>query len=173
MAFALLRGFVFARARGGGAVDDADLAWAHARFSDADPVGSRIPNAVDKVASLALTARDLGPWSTSIQWRHLGSGALTEDDSVRPKSSPTTNLRISHKLTPKPELTLDAFNLLNRKVNESRPWLQKANCTPAARLRPGSGTSARKLPTVLALKASFLGAPFSWESTQSCTRVLT
>lgn len=46
---------------------DADLAWTHARFSDADPAGNRIANAVDKVASLAVTARDLGPWSASMQ----------------------------------------------------------------------------------------------------------
>ncbi len=97
---------------------DADLAWTHARFSDSDPAGSRIPNAVDKVASIALTARDLGPWSASIQWRYLGSGALIEDNSVRSRSSLTTNLRVSRKLTPKTELTLDVFNLFDRKVND-------------------------------------------------------
>ena len=97
---------------------DADLAWTHARFSDSDPAGNRIPNAVDKVASIAVTARDLGPWSASIQWRYLGSGALIEDNSVRSSSSLTTNLRVSRKLTPKTELTLDVFNLFNRKVND-------------------------------------------------------
>jgi outer membrane receptor protein involved in Fe transport len=97
---------------------DADLAWTHARFSDSDPAGNRIPNAVDKVASIALTARDLGPWSASIQWRYLGSGALIEDNSVRSKSSLTTNLRVSRKLSPKTELTLDVFNLFDRKVND-------------------------------------------------------
>ena len=97
---------------------DADLAWTHARFSDADPAGNRIPNAVDKVASIAVTARDLGPWSASFQWRYLGSGALIEDNSARSKSSLTTNLRISRKLTPKTELTLDVFNLFDRKVND-------------------------------------------------------
>jgi len=97
---------------------DADLAWTHARFSDSDPAGNRIPNAVDKVASIAVTARDLGPWSASIQWRYLGSGALIEDNSVRSKSSLTTNLRVSRKLTPKTELTLDVFNLFDRKVND-------------------------------------------------------
>ena len=54
---------------------DADLAWTHARFSDADPVGDRIPNSIDKVASIVLTARELGPWTASLQWRYLGSGA--------------------------------------------------------------------------------------------------
>lgn len=97
---------------------DADLAWTHARFSGSDPAGHRIPNAVDKVASIAVTARDLGPWSASVQWRYLGSGALIEDNSVRSRSSLTTNLRVSRKLTPKTELTLDVFNLFDRKVND-------------------------------------------------------
>jgi len=97
---------------------DADLAWTHARFADSDPAGNRIPNAVDKVASIAFTTRDLGPWSAGIQWRYLGSGSLIEDNSVRSSSSLTTNLRVSHKLTPKAELTLDVFNLFDRKVND-------------------------------------------------------
>ena len=106
------------RAQRGLSLVDADLAWTHARFSDADPAGNRIPNAVDKVASIAITARDLGPWSASIQWRYLGSGALIEDNSVRSASSLTTNLRVSRKLTPRTELTLDVFNLFDRKVND-------------------------------------------------------
>lgn len=97
---------------------DADLAWTRARFADADPAGSRIPNAVDKVASVAVTARDLGPWSASLQWRYLGPGALIEDNSVRSQSSLTTNLRVSRRLGSRAELTLDVFNLLDRKVND-------------------------------------------------------
>ena len=97
---------------------DADLAWTRARFSDVDPAGQRIPNSVDKVASFAVTARDLGPWSASVQWRYLGSGALIEDNSVRSRSSLTTNLRVSRKLGQRSELTLDVFNLFDRKVND-------------------------------------------------------
>ncbi|WP_238455670.1 TonB-dependent receptor [Azohydromonas lata] len=97
---------------------DADLAWTHARFADADPAGDRIPNAVDKVASVAFTVRDLGPWSASLQWRYLGSGALIEDNSVRSRASLTTNLRLGRKLGKDTELTLDVFNLFNRRVND-------------------------------------------------------
>jgi hypothetical protein len=97
---------------------DADLAWTHARFADADAAGNRIPNAVDKVASVAITARELGPWSASVQWRYLGSGALTEDNSERSSSSLTTNLRVSRKLWRDAELTLDVFNLFDRKLND-------------------------------------------------------
>ena len=97
---------------------DADLAWTRARFSDADPAGTRIPNAVDKVASFGVTVRDLGPWSASLQWRYLGSAPLIEDDSVRSRSSLTTNLRVSRRFGAKTELTLDVFNLMDRRVND-------------------------------------------------------
>jgi outer membrane receptor protein involved in Fe transport len=97
---------------------DADLAWTHARFSDTDPAGQRIPNSVDRVASIAVTARELGRWSSSLQWRYLGSGALTEDNSVRSKAAFTTNLRASRKLPHGGELTLDVFNLFDRRVND-------------------------------------------------------
>jgi len=93
---------------------DADFAWTHARFAN----GDRIPNAVDKVASLAATLRELGPWSASLQWRYLGSGALVEDNSVRSKSSLTSNLRVGRKFGDKVEATLDVFNLFDRPVDD-------------------------------------------------------
>jgi TonB dependent receptor/TonB-dependent Receptor Plug Domain len=91
---------------------DADFAWTHARFDN----GDRIPNAVDRVASLAATLRDIGPWSAGLQLRYLGPGALTEDNSVRSLSSLTTNLRVSRKLGSNAEVTLDVFNLFDRRV---------------------------------------------------------
>ena len=97
---------------------DADLAWTHARFADADAAGNRIPNAVDKVGSVAVTLKDIGPWSASVQWRYLGSGSLIEDNSVRSRSSLTTNLRVSRQLWAGSELTVDVFNVLNRKLND-------------------------------------------------------
>jgi outer membrane receptor protein involved in Fe transport len=93
---------------------DADFAWTHARFDN----GDRIPNAVDRVASVAVTVRELGPWSASLQWRYLGSGALIEDNSVRSLSSLTSNLRLSRKLGKHAELTVDVFNLTDRRVND-------------------------------------------------------
>jgi outer membrane receptor protein involved in Fe transport len=93
---------------------DADFAWTHARFRN----GDRIPNAVDRVASVAATLRELGPWSASLQWRYLGSGALVEDDSVRARSSLSTNLRLGYRIGPRAELTLDVFNLFDRKLDD-------------------------------------------------------
>ena len=93
---------------------DADLAWTHARFKN----GDHIPNAIDRVASIAATLRELGPWSASLQWRYLGPGALIEDNSVRSLSSTTTNLRLGYKFTSGFEATLDVFNLLDKKIND-------------------------------------------------------
>jgi hypothetical protein len=93
---------------------DADFAWTHARFDN----GDSIPNSIDRVASLAATLRDIGPWSASLQWRYLGPGPLIEDNSVRSHSSLLTNLRVSRKLGSNAELTLDVFNLFDRKVND-------------------------------------------------------
>jgi hypothetical protein len=97
---------------------DADLAWTHARFRDHDPAGDRIPNAVDKVASFAVSLKDLGPWSAGLQWRYLGAGALIEDNSQRSRASLTTNLRVSRTLWRDAELTLDVFNLFDREVDD-------------------------------------------------------
>ena len=93
---------------------DADLAFSHGRFAD----GSRIPNAVDRVGSVAATLKDLQGWTASLQWRYLGSGALTEDDSVRSHASSTFNLRLTRALGTRAALTLDVFNLFDREVDD-------------------------------------------------------
>ncbi|MBX3627748.1 MAG: TonB-dependent receptor [Rhizobacter sp.] len=111
---------------------DADLAWSHARFKGDDPAGDRIPNAVDKVASVAVSLKDLAGWSASVQWRYLGSGALVEDNSVRSYSSATTNLRVSRKLWKDAELTLDVFNLFDRDVYDIQYYYESQPAGQAA-----------------------------------------
>jgi len=97
---------------------DADLAFSHARLND----GSRIPNAIDRVASVAGTLKNLNGWTTSLQWRYLGAGALAEDNSVRSFPSSTFNLRatkaLGRVLGAEASVTLDVFNLFDRKVND-------------------------------------------------------
>jgi outer membrane cobalamin receptor len=127
---------------------DADLAWTHARFDN----GDRIPNAVDAVASVAATLRDLGPWSASLQWRYLGTGALTEDNAVRSRLSSTFNLRLSRALQDMPgrraTLTLDVFNLFDRQVDDIQYHYASRLPTEAApvadrHVHPGEPRSVR------------------------------
>jgi outer membrane receptor for monomeric catechols len=93
---------------------DADLAYSRARFSD----GSRVPNAVERVASVGATLRELQGWSGSLQWRYLGAGALVEDNTVRSRPSSTFNLRLTRALGTQMALTLDVFNLTNRRADD-------------------------------------------------------
>ncbi len=129
---------------------DADLAFTHARFDN----GDRIPSSVDSVASVAITVRELGPWSASLQWRYLGTGPLVEDNSVRSLASLTTNLRLTYKLGAQTELSLDVFNLLDRKLNdiqyfyESRP--PGLDAAEGRHVHPAEPRSAR-----LSLRAGF------------------
>ncbi len=123
---------------------DADLAWTHARFR----TGERIPNAIDRVASVAASVRELGPWSASLQWRYLGPGALTEDNSVRSRSSLTTNLSLGYRLSPRAELMLDVFNLLDRRVDDIQYFYEsrlpgEAEAVADRHVHPGEPRSAR------------------------------
>ena len=62
--------------------------------------------------------RDRGPWSASLQWRYLGTGALIEDNSVRSVASLTTNLRLGYRFNRQVQATLDVFNLTDKKVDD-------------------------------------------------------
>ena len=94
---------------------DADLAFARARFRDSDPVGQRIPGAVEGVASLALAVDNVGPYFGAVQLRYFGPRPLVEDNSVRSRSTATLNGRIGYRFSKASSIELEGFNLTNRK----------------------------------------------------------
>ena len=96
---------------------DADVAFARARFQDTDPIGNRIPGAVEGVASVALAVDNIGPYFGALQLRYFGPRPLTEDNSVRSNSSTTLNGRIGYKINPKTRIVLEGYNLSNRQVS--------------------------------------------------------
>jgi hypothetical protein len=93
---------------------DADVAFARARFRDFDPAGSRIPGAVEGVASLAL-AVDRGPWYGALQLRYFGPRPLLEDNSVRSRSTTTLNGRVGYRISRNVRVDFEGFNLANRR----------------------------------------------------------
>lgn len=96
---------------------DFDAAYAHARTRDHDPLaGDYIEDAVEGVGQLALTVDKLGPWSGALRLRYFGPRPLTSDNSVRSRSSFTLNGHVAYQLTPKLRLSVEAFNIANRKV---------------------------------------------------------
>ena len=96
---------------------DADIAFARARFRDVDPVGQRVPGAVEGVASVAVAVDNLGPWFGALQLRYFGPRPLVEDNSVRSASTSTLNGRIGYKVNPRTRIEIEGFNLTNRKAS--------------------------------------------------------
>ena len=94
---------------------DADIAFAKARFRNDDPIGNRVPGAVEGVASVALAVDGLGPYFGALQMRYFGPRPLLENNSVRSNSTTTLNGRIGYKFNPKLKLELEGFNLTNRR----------------------------------------------------------
>ncbi len=94
---------------------DADLSFARARFRSFDPVGDRIPGAVEGVASLAVSVDKLGPYFGTLQLRYFGPRPLIENNSVRSRSTATLNGRVGYRVSPKVKLELEGFNLTNRR----------------------------------------------------------
>lgn len=97
---------------------DANFAWTRPSYSDSDPAGHHIPNAVQRVANLTFALRNAGPWSGSLGVRYIGAAPLIEDNSVRSSASVTTNLRVNRKISNDLDVALDVLNLTDRKNND-------------------------------------------------------
>ncbi|MGE0581132.1 MAG: TonB-dependent receptor [Steroidobacteraceae bacterium] len=97
---------------------DADYASSKARFRDFDAAGSRIPGAVDRVASIGVTLDHGSGWYGGVRLRYLGPAALLEDDSVRSSSSTLVNLEAGRRIGAHWRVTAQLFNAFDRKVND-------------------------------------------------------
>ena len=97
---------------------DLDVAWTRARFSDHDPVGDHIPEALAATAQAGITLRHLGPWTASLFGRYFGPRDLIEDGSVKSKSTTVFNLQATYRLTPKARFRFDVFNLFGTRADD-------------------------------------------------------
>jgi len=97
---------------------DLDLAISHARYTQHDPVGDDVPEALGKVASFGVTVKDIGHWYAGFEMRYFGPRALIEDDSVRSAATTLAYGRIGYQIATGTKLTLDGFNLFNRQASD-------------------------------------------------------
>jgi len=97
---------------------DADYAWSRARFRDDDPVGRRIPGAVDAAASLGVTVDLPSGWFGGLRLRYLGPASLVEDGSVEAPSSTLVNLDVGRRFGERWTVKLGVYNLLDRAAND-------------------------------------------------------
>ncbi|MDR0480791.1 MAG: TonB-dependent receptor [Gallionellaceae bacterium] len=97
---------------------DLDLAASRARYRDDDPVGDHIPGSIARVMSFGATIDNLGPWYGDFQFRYFGPRPLIEDGSVNSRSTAIAYARAGYRMTQQTSLTLDVFNLFNRKASD-------------------------------------------------------
>lgn len=97
---------------------DLDLSASRARYRRDDPAGNRIPGSLNKVASFGVTFKDLGRWFGGVELRYFGPRPLIEDNSVRSAATALAYGRIGYQLKQRTKLTLDGFNLLNRRASD-------------------------------------------------------
>ena len=101
---------------------DLDLSASRARYRnrdrDNDPAGNRVPGSLDKVASFGVTVKDVGRWFGGVELRYFGPRPLIEDNSVKSKSTALAYGRVGYQLAKRTRLTLDGFNLFNRRASD-------------------------------------------------------
>ena len=99
-------------------VVDADLAWTRARFTDPDPVGDRIPNAVESVMSMGVTLNRETGWFGGARLRYFGPAPLLEDNSVRSSSTLVVNIEGGYHFSSSLRGVITVFNVLDRRDND-------------------------------------------------------
>jgi outer membrane receptor protein involved in Fe transport len=97
---------------------DADLARSRSRFGGRDPVGDRIPGAVENVASIGVAIDHPSGWFGGARLRHFGSSPLIEDGSV--VSAPTTlvNLEAGYRISEALLVSASVFNIFDSDDND-------------------------------------------------------
>jgi len=123
---------------GRGLLVDADMAWTHARYADANANGAQgdlIGNAVGRVGLLGLTLRPGGPWSAGLVTRFIGAYPLSQDGVLRAPSAIVSNLQVTRALGPRVSLRLDVLNLFDRRFYDIA-YAQDYRVAPGAAVQP-------------------------------------
>ena len=97
---------------------DTDMSWSKARYTEPNPAGPYVPEAVGTVVSAGATVDNLRRTFGSVRWRYFGPRALIEDDSQRSKSTSLFELEAGYQLAKKLRVNLESFNLFNSAVSD-------------------------------------------------------
>ena len=97
---------------------DLDFAYSNARFTEHDPAGPWVPEAIEATLDAGVAIHDLGPgWLKgfygSLRFRFFGPRILIEDASQKSDSTSLLYLQLGYRFNKTWEATLDVFNLLD------------------------------------------------------------
>ena len=97
---------------------NADYGFSKARFTDSDPVGNHIPEAIEGVGDVGVAYEPASGAFGSIRLRYFGPRALIEDNSVRSGPSTLVNSQVGYKFVAGMRLFCEVFNMFNVAVDD-------------------------------------------------------
>jgi len=96
----------------------ADGALTRARYTDCEPLGDHVPEAVNGVAILGLAWKASDTLDLSVLHRYFGPRDLTQDGSVRSHASDLTQGQARWRPTRRLTCTAEVFNVFNRRASD-------------------------------------------------------
>ena len=97
---------------------DGDFSWSQARFTEFNPGGQYVPEAVDVVVSGGASLDNFHRTFASLRLRYFGPRALIEDNSVRSKATTLLNFEGGYQLAKALRLNAQVYNLLDAEVSD-------------------------------------------------------
>jgi hypothetical protein len=97
---------------------DVDLSLSRARFTEFDPAGQYVPEAVNTVVSAGASVDNFHRASGSIRLRYFGPRPLTQDNSVQSQATKLVNLDGGYQIGKHLKLSAQLFNLFNSQVDD-------------------------------------------------------
>lgn len=128
---------------------DADVAISRARYKDpSSSGGAYVPEAIEQTVSIGAAITDYEEYFGGLRLRYFGSRALIEDNTVRSKPSTLVNLKAGRHLTKNIDVSLDIYNLFDRKTYDIEYYYESKLATESTSVtdhmvHPGEPRSAR------------------------------
>lgn len=101
---------------------DADYDWSHARFTQFDPLGQRVPEALEATFDGGVALHNLDGWtqnwSGGLRVRYFGPRNLTQDGSVHSKATTLVYFDLAYAFAENWSAGLDVFNLFDERVSD-------------------------------------------------------
>ena len=101
---------------------DADYAWSHARFTDHEPDGDFVPEALVATFDGGIAVHDLAGairhWSAGLRLRYFGPRPLTQNDSERSRATTLVYSDLGYELGRRVSVALSVFNLFDSRASD-------------------------------------------------------
>ena len=101
---------------------DADYSWSHARFTNSEPQGRFVPEALVSTFDGGVAMHDLrgtlNPWSGALRLRYFGPRPLTQDGAIQSKATTLLYAEAGYLISARWRLGVSVFNLLGSRSSD-------------------------------------------------------